>query len=182
MSNSAEHPVDPHASAASGASMYVLRRCSSLAHILTMTLQKCDGGRPVCGPCIRSRRETECEYLDGPRPSRKQVLEEQIARLQERVQELEAAGRGSTPITASDSPVSPPTSPCQYSVAHATLPSLKPRSLRKLSLTFTATEGQQDCRIVKCIHTPVVGPSVSTAQYNGRPGPGSGAHDVRPST
>lgn len=82
-------------------------------HTLT-PCQKCDGGRPVCGPCIRSRRETECEYLDGPRPSRKQLLEEQIARLQERVEELEASGRGSTPILARDSPVSPPTSPCQY--------------------------------------------------------------------
>ncbi|KAH9922618.1 uncharacterized protein B0H18DRAFT_879225 [Fomitopsis serialis] len=74
---------------------------------------KCDGGRPICGPCIRSHREAECEYLDGPRPSRKQVLEEEIARLQERVQELEQSGRGSTPIAPGDSPVSSPTSPCQ---------------------------------------------------------------------
>ncbi|KAH9829682.1 uncharacterized protein C8Q71DRAFT_863060 [Rhodofomes roseus] len=72
---------------------------------------KCDGGRPVCGPCIRSHRETECEYLDGPRPSRKQVLEDQIARLQERVQQLEEAGGGSSPGAPGDSPVPSPASP-----------------------------------------------------------------------
>ena len=58
MSNSAEHLVGPHASAASGASMYVLRRCTlpriyllSLARNVTVVAQFADhasgrAGRP----------------------------------------------------------------------------------------------------------------------------------------
>ncbi|RPD60171.1 hypothetical protein L227DRAFT_502556 [Lentinus tigrinus ALCF2SS1-6] len=50
---------------------------------------RCDGGRPVCGQCIRTGREADCEYTDGPGPSPTQVLEEQIARLESRIRELE---------------------------------------------------------------------------------------------
>ncbi|KZT12150.1 uncharacterized protein LAESUDRAFT_168775 [Laetiporus sulphureus 93-53] len=49
---------------------------------------KCDGVRPTCGPCIRSLRGNECIYLESPRPSRQQALEQQIIRLQERLSEL----------------------------------------------------------------------------------------------
>ncbi|KAI0359774.1 hypothetical protein OH77DRAFT_1493304 [Trametes cingulata] len=50
---------------------------------------RCDGARPVCGQCIRTNREVDCEYTDGPGPSPTQVLEEQIARLESRIRELE---------------------------------------------------------------------------------------------
>ncbi|KAL1949573.1 hypothetical protein VTO73DRAFT_8454 [Trametes versicolor] len=50
---------------------------------------RCDGIRPVCGQCIRTNREIDCEYTDGPGPSPTQVLEEQIARLESRIRELE---------------------------------------------------------------------------------------------
>ncbi|KAI0636017.1 hypothetical protein C8Q77DRAFT_608668 [Trametes polyzona] len=50
---------------------------------------RCDGVRPVCGQCIRTNREIDCEYTDGPGPSPTQILEEQIARLESRIRELE---------------------------------------------------------------------------------------------
>ncbi|KAH9847663.1 hypothetical protein C2E23DRAFT_490406 [Lenzites betulinus] len=50
---------------------------------------RCDGVRPVCGQCIRTSREIDCEYTDGPGPSPTQQLEEQIARLESRIRELE---------------------------------------------------------------------------------------------
>ncbi|KAJ2991116.1 hypothetical protein NUW54_g8282 [Trametes sanguinea] len=50
---------------------------------------RCDGARPICGQCIRTNREIDCEYTDGPGPSPTQILEEQIARLESRIRELE---------------------------------------------------------------------------------------------
>ncbi|KAI0671826.1 hypothetical protein C8Q78DRAFT_1031033 [Trametes maxima] len=50
---------------------------------------RCDGARPICGQCIRTNREVDCEYTDGPGPSPTQVLEDQIARLESRIRELE---------------------------------------------------------------------------------------------
>ncbi|KAJ7328715.1 hypothetical protein DFH08DRAFT_1023010 [Mycena albidolilacea] len=50
--------------------------------------QKCDGERPKCGPCRRSIGFRDCEYVEeGPTPT--QRLEEQIAVLEARIQELE---------------------------------------------------------------------------------------------
>ncbi|KAG9310084.1 hypothetical protein JVU11DRAFT_9693 [Chiua virens] len=50
---------------------------------------KCDGVRPVCTPCLRGERVEDCEYTDGQRRARTLALEDDIARLQARVQELE---------------------------------------------------------------------------------------------
>lgn len=50
---------------------------------------KCDGAKPVCGPCRRHPKEDECEYSDGPGRSRTKALEEQVLRLESRLQELE---------------------------------------------------------------------------------------------
>ncbi|KAH7929262.1 hypothetical protein BV22DRAFT_1125875 [Leucogyrophana mollusca] len=50
---------------------------------------RCDGARPTCGQCVRGNRVDDCEYTDGQRRSRTQTLEEDIARLRARVQELE---------------------------------------------------------------------------------------------
>ncbi|KAJ6530387.1 Zn(2)-Cys(6) binuclear cluster domain-containing protein [Mycena vulgaris] len=49
---------------------------------------KCDGERPKCGPCTRSSSFQDCEYAeDGT--TRTQILEEQIAILEARIEELE---------------------------------------------------------------------------------------------
>ncbi|KAJ7679457.1 Zn(2)-Cys(6) binuclear cluster domain-containing protein [Mycena polygramma] len=49
---------------------------------------KCDGERPKCGQCSRSRAFQDCEYIeDGT--TRTQQLEEQIAVLEARIEQLE---------------------------------------------------------------------------------------------
>ncbi|KIK33307.1 hypothetical protein CY34DRAFT_813715 [Suillus luteus UH-Slu-Lm8-n1] len=50
---------------------------------------RCDGVRPTCGQCIRGNRLDDCEYTDGQGRSRTSMLEQDIVRLQARVQELE---------------------------------------------------------------------------------------------
>ncbi|TFK29693.1 hypothetical protein FA15DRAFT_631604 [Coprinopsis marcescibilis] len=50
---------------------------------------KCDGTKPVCGPCRRHPKDDECEYADGPGRSRTKALEDQVSRLEARLQELE---------------------------------------------------------------------------------------------
>ncbi|KAJ7649619.1 hypothetical protein FB45DRAFT_1075144 [Roridomyces roridus] len=48
---------------------------------------KCDGVRPVCGPCTRVPKDDECEYTDVS--SRTKDLQETISRLKARINELE---------------------------------------------------------------------------------------------
>ncbi|KAK0210095.1 hypothetical protein DFS33DRAFT_1251608 [Desarmillaria ectypa] len=50
---------------------------------------RCDGVRPVCGPCARARRPDDCQYTDSQGRSRMEILEENISRVQARIQELE---------------------------------------------------------------------------------------------
>ncbi|KII84421.1 hypothetical protein PLICRDRAFT_78790, partial [Plicaturopsis crispa FD-325 SS-3] len=50
---------------------------------------RCDGERPVCGQCRRADRGDDCEYTDGQGRSRTQMLQENISRLELRIQELE---------------------------------------------------------------------------------------------
>ncbi|KAF8826230.1 hypothetical protein HHX47_DHR6000693 [Lentinula edodes] len=50
---------------------------------------RCDGVRPICGPCRRTPKEDPCEYADGPGRSRAQVLQETISRLEARLWEYE---------------------------------------------------------------------------------------------
>ncbi|PSR71038.1 hypothetical protein PHLCEN_2v13086 [Hermanssonia centrifuga] len=54
-----------------------------------MSSKKCDGNQPKCNQCIRFNRSNECEFIDGPAPSTTRVLEQHIARLESRIQELE---------------------------------------------------------------------------------------------
>ncbi|KAJ7790507.1 hypothetical protein B0H14DRAFT_2625944 [Mycena olivaceomarginata] len=49
---------------------------------------RCDGERPKCGPWSRSIGFQDCEYADDG-PTRTQMLEEQIAILEARIEELE---------------------------------------------------------------------------------------------
>ncbi|KAJ6601128.1 hypothetical protein DFH09DRAFT_1126923 [Mycena vulgaris] len=50
---------------------------------------RCDGQRPVCGPCSRALRPDDCEYTENHSRSRADVLEEDISRLESRIYELE---------------------------------------------------------------------------------------------
>ncbi|KAJ6522470.1 hypothetical protein B0H19DRAFT_656085 [Mycena capillaripes] len=49
---------------------------------------RCDGGRPVCGPCKRVPKADQCEYTDAM--SRTQELEHTVYRLQDRLNELQS--------------------------------------------------------------------------------------------
>ncbi|KAF5384658.1 hypothetical protein D9757_007485 [Collybiopsis confluens] len=50
---------------------------------------RCDGARPVCGPCQRTPKDDPCEYADGPGRSRTRALEETVSRLEARLREYE---------------------------------------------------------------------------------------------
>ncbi|PPQ67854.1 hypothetical protein CVT25_010293 [Psilocybe cyanescens] len=50
---------------------------------------KCDGEKPICGPCRNHPRDDECEYADGPGRSRTKTLEDTVSRLEARLLELE---------------------------------------------------------------------------------------------
>jgi hypothetical protein len=64
----------------------------------------------MCGQCIRGNRPDDCEYTDGQGRSRTHMLEQDIARLQARVQELEHPER-TTPAVALHHPYSFPDVP-----------------------------------------------------------------------
>jgi hypothetical protein len=51
--------------------------------------QKCDAARPVCGQCDRGGRSEDCEYVIGQERSTVQILEDNISRLEARIQELQ---------------------------------------------------------------------------------------------
>ena len=51
--------------------------------------QKCDGIRPICGQCTRTNRPDDCEYTNGQGRSKVEILEENIARIDARIFELE---------------------------------------------------------------------------------------------
>ncbi|KAF8873966.1 hypothetical protein CPB84DRAFT_1798041 [Gymnopilus junonius] len=50
---------------------------------------KCDGKRPVCSQCDRAGRAEDCEYMTGQERSTVQILEDNISRLEARIQELQ---------------------------------------------------------------------------------------------
>ncbi|KAJ6621028.1 hypothetical protein B0H10DRAFT_2019704 [Mycena sp. CBHHK59/15] len=55
---------------------------------------KCDGVRPLCGPCARVPKEDPCEFTDIT--SRTKELEDTVYRLQSRINELESMPSSST--------------------------------------------------------------------------------------
>ncbi|KAL1705324.1 hypothetical protein EV121DRAFT_290605 [Schizophyllum commune] len=68
---------------------------------------RCDGEKPVCGQCQRSSRSNDpCNYADVG-PSKTQILEATISRLQTRIQELEDPN----PEVALVNPYATPSSP-----------------------------------------------------------------------
>ncbi|KAJ3849410.1 hypothetical protein EV368DRAFT_47391, partial [Lentinula lateritia] len=50
---------------------------------------KCDGVRPICGPCVQSPKDDPCEYNNAPGRSRARVLEETVSLLKARLREYE---------------------------------------------------------------------------------------------
>ncbi|KDQ62156.1 hypothetical protein JAAARDRAFT_148837 [Jaapia argillacea MUCL 33604] len=63
---------------------------------------KCDGARPYCGPCVRGNRQEDCEYADGPGRTRTELLEDSVALLQARIQELERPAETTPSMTLHD--------------------------------------------------------------------------------
>ena len=72
--------------------------------------QKCDGTRPVCSQCIKANREAECQYHDKKQISRTEMLRAKMAKLEERLRQLEneqsVGSSSSTPDTQSPEPSS----------------------------------------------------------------------------
>ncbi|KAJ6593111.1 hypothetical protein B0H19DRAFT_1365272 [Mycena capillaripes] len=49
---------------------------------------RCDGQKPICGPCRKHPKDDECKY-SGPARSRTKALEDTVQRLEARLRELE---------------------------------------------------------------------------------------------
>ncbi|KAG6831577.1 hypothetical protein H0H87_004796 [Tephrocybe sp. NHM501043] len=52
-------------------------------------INRCDGNKPACQQCVRAKKGEACEYDDGKGKTRTQLLREHIARLEQRIRELE---------------------------------------------------------------------------------------------
>ncbi|KAH8115853.1 hypothetical protein DFH11DRAFT_1506802, partial [Phellopilus nigrolimitatus] len=63
---------------------------------------KCDGMRPFCTQCTSGNRAKDCEYTDNQGRTRTAMLEENIALLQARIDELENNDPSSQPILLYD--------------------------------------------------------------------------------
>ncbi|KAF5379062.1 hypothetical protein D9615_005944 [Tricholomella constricta] len=63
---------------------------------------KCDGVKPVCGPCRMHPKDDDCEYSDGPGRSRTKVLEDTVSRLEARLHELENPDDTTPSVTLHD--------------------------------------------------------------------------------
>ncbi|TFK25719.1 hypothetical protein FA15DRAFT_590018 [Coprinopsis marcescibilis] len=63
---------------------------------------KCDGAKPSCQQCTKAKSSENCEYDDGKGKTRTQLLKETIARLEERVKELEDPTTNATSIMLFD--------------------------------------------------------------------------------
>ncbi|KAG2141400.1 uncharacterized protein EDB93DRAFT_1252543 [Suillus bovinus] len=83
---------------------------------------KCDGTRPTCSQCVRGNRPDDCEYTDGQGRSRTNMLEQEISRLQARIQELEHP-ENTTPAVALHHPYSSSDVPQGFSVPFGFQPS-----------------------------------------------------------
>ncbi|KAJ7647956.1 hypothetical protein FB45DRAFT_860984 [Roridomyces roridus] len=67
-----------------------------------LKLQRCDGVKPICGPCRTNPQDDPCEYSDGPTRSRTKVLEDTVSRLEARLHELEHPNDYTPSITLFD--------------------------------------------------------------------------------
>ncbi|KAK7057829.1 hypothetical protein R3P38DRAFT_2599373 [Favolaschia claudopus] len=110
---------------------------------------KCDGMKPVCGPCRKHPKDDDCEYSDGPARSRTKALEDTVQRLEARLHELEHP-EDSTPSVTLYDPYAPTQFPPQLSISPTyagpssrSLPSTPYHQLpRVLSPTDSSPESQ----------------------------------------
>ncbi|KAG1850800.1 hypothetical protein DFJ58DRAFT_429786 [Suillus subalutaceus] len=93
---------------------------------------RCDGTRPTCGQCIRGNRPDDCEYTDGQGRSRTHMLEQDIVRLQARIQDLEHPEQ-TTPAVALHHPYSSSDVPQGSSVPFGFQPSYISASISSAS-------------------------------------------------
>ncbi|KAF8697202.1 hypothetical protein AX14_001435 [Amanita brunnescens Koide BX004] len=63
---------------------------------------RCDGTKPACQQCIRSKKGDICEYDDGKGKTRTQLLREHVVRLEQRIRELEDPDYISPAVTLCD--------------------------------------------------------------------------------
>jgi hypothetical protein len=63
---------------------------------------RCDGAKPACQQCTRAKKGDGCEYDDGKGKTRTQLLRENIARLEQRIRELEDPEYTSPSVTLHD--------------------------------------------------------------------------------
>ncbi|KAJ7019866.1 hypothetical protein C8F04DRAFT_1014874, partial [Mycena alexandri] len=50
---------------------------------------RCDGVHPTCGQCARAGRSEDCEYTNGQRRARVEILQESIRQVESRIYDLE---------------------------------------------------------------------------------------------
>ncbi|KAJ7202637.1 hypothetical protein GGX14DRAFT_653917 [Mycena pura] len=73
---------------APAASSSALQRGQACFHCRRRKI-RCDGARPVCGPCHRGNRDDDCEYTHGQKRARAEILQESITQIERRIAELE---------------------------------------------------------------------------------------------
>ncbi|KAJ7494367.1 hypothetical protein B0H11DRAFT_2277116 [Mycena galericulata] len=59
---------------------------------------RCDGARPICGQCEKANRPDDCEYTNGQKRARAEILQEDINRVESRIFELEHPQRQAQPV------------------------------------------------------------------------------------
>ncbi|KAL0579394.1 hypothetical protein V5O48_002619 [Marasmius crinis-equi] len=94
---------------------------------------KCDGARPICGPCQRHPKDDPCEFADGPGRSRTRVLEDTVSRLEARLREYENPDE--TPSVALHNPYSQPQTSEEGGLHLAVPPMLFPKGEPQSSQT-----------------------------------------------
>ncbi|KAL5498483.1 hypothetical protein ACEPAH_1836 [Sanghuangporus vaninii] len=87
---------------------------------------KCDGVRPFCTPCINANRADDCEYTDNQSITRTQLLEENVARLESRLQELEGRPGSRQSLTLYDPYAASRLSTGRRTEGHSQSPSVPP--------------------------------------------------------
>ncbi|KAJ7165539.1 hypothetical protein C8R43DRAFT_1164857 [Mycena crocata] len=106
---------------------------------------KCDGLKPICGPCRKHPKDDECEYSDGPARSRTKALEDTVARLEARLHELEHP-EDSTPSVTLYDPYTQYTSPPQLTISppHPTSRSLPNTPYHQLPRLLTPSNSSPE--------------------------------------
>jgi hypothetical protein len=122
-----------------------------------MFYKKCDGVKPICGPCTQHPKDDDCEYTDGQSRSRTKVLEETVSRLAARVHELEHPDESTPSVTLHD-PYSQFNQPLQLSLSPSlsTPESLPYSTLSPMSPTSPASNQPSGGRRLSASTCPLI--------------------------